>query len=86
MFKVATIIILEYACRFRASSPGSTRAKALDNAFSQYKQSGTHTLVKMQFPGPAWEYFSWPGPGFGYPRRYYIPSPQFAEFILQHRL
>ena len=70
MFKIGTIIILEYACRFYASSPDSPRVKALDKAYSQYKQSGTHKVVGSQFPGS--------------PNEYSIP--QFTEFILQHRL
>jgi hypothetical protein len=69
-FNIVTIIILEYACRFRASSPDSTRTKALDKAYSQYKQSGTHKVLKTQFPGS--------------PNKYSIP--QFTEFILQRRL
>jgi len=67
---IVTIIILEYACRFRASSPDSTRAKALDKAYSRYKQSGTHEVVKSQFPGS--------------PNEYSIL--QFTGFVLQHRL
>jgi len=67
---IVTIIILEYACRFCASSPGSTCVKALDEAYSQYKQSGTHKVVESQFPGSPKEY----------------TSLQFTEFILQCRL
>jgi len=67
---IVTIIILEYACRLRASSPDSTPAKALDKAYSLYKQSGTHKAVKSQFPGSPNEYF----------------TPQFTGFILRHRL
>jgi len=67
---IVTIIILEYACRIRASSPDSTCGKALDKAYSRYKQSGTHKVVKKQFPGS--------------PNQYSIQ--QFTVFILQHRL
>jgi len=70
MFKIVTIIILEYTCRFRASSPDSTRVKALDTAYSRYKQSGTHKVLKSQFTGS--------------PNDYSIE--QFTEFTLQHRL
>ena len=70
MFKIVTIIILEYACRFQASSSGSTRVKALDEAYSRYKQSGAHKVVKRVFPGSPTEY----------------STLQFTEFILQHRL
>jgi len=67
---IVTITILEYACRFLASSPGSTLVKALDEAYSRYKQSGTHEVVESQFPGSPNEY----------------TSLQFTEFILQRRL
>jgi len=67
---IVTIIILDYACRFRASSPGSTHEEAIDEAYSRYKQSGTHEAIKAQFPGS--------------PDQYYIP--QLTEFVLQHRL
>ena len=70
IFEIVTIIILEFACHFRASSPSSTRAKALDEAYSQYKRSGTNKAVKRQFPGS--------------PNQYSIS--QFTKFILQHRL
>jgi hypothetical protein len=64
------IIILEYACRFRTSSPDSSRKKALDKAYSRYKRSGTHNVVKSQFHGS--------------PNQYSIS--QFTEFIIRHRL
>jgi len=67
---IVTIIILEYACRTRASSPDPTCMKALDKAYSRYKQSGFHKVIKTQFPG--------------LPEQYSIP--QFKEFILKHRL
>jgi hypothetical protein len=73
MSKTVTIIILEYACRFRASDYYSgypTRAEALDEAYSQYKRSGTHKVLKEQFPGSLNDY----------------STSQFTEFILQHRL
>ena len=68
--KTVTIIMLEYACRIRTSSPGLTLAKALDEAYSRCKQSGTHKVVKTQFQGS--------------PNKYSVS--QFTEFILQHRL
>jgi len=70
MFKIVTIIILEYACRFHASSPDSTRVKVLDEAYSRYKQSGTYEVLEREFPGS--------------PNEYSIE--QFTEFTLQHRL
>ena len=70
MSKTVTTIILEYACRFCASSPNSTPAKALDKAYSQYKQSGTYKELKRQFPES--------------PNQY--STLQFTEFVLQHRL
>ena len=69
-FKIVTIIILEFACRFRASSPGSTPEKALDKAYSKYKKSGNHEDVKEKF--------------LGHHNQYSVP--EFTEFILQHRL
>ena len=44
--------------------------EALDNAYSLYKQSGTHQMVISQFPGSPNDY----------------STLQFTEFILQHRL
>ena len=69
-FKTVTIIMLEYACRIRTSSPGLTLAKALDEAYSRCKQSGTHKVVKTQFQGSPNEY----------------SVSQYTKFILQHRL
>ena len=68
--RIVTIMILESACRFRVSFPDLTRAKALDMAYSRCKESGTHKVLKKQFPGS--------------PNQYSIP--QFTEFIFQHRL
>ena len=70
MFKIVTLILLEYTCRFSASSPGSNPEKALDEAYFRYKQSGIDEVVKSQFPGSPNEY----------------STLQFSEFIFQHRL
>ena len=44
--------------------------EALDEAYSRYTQSGTHEVVKSQFPGSPSEY----------------SVLQFKEFVVQHRL
>jgi len=67
---IVTILILDCASLFYASPSRPTLDDALDQAFSQYKSSGTHNAVKEQFSRPPEQYsFS-----------------HFAEFVLSHRL
>ena len=70
MHLIAIVIILEYACRFRASSPDFTPAKALHEAYSRYKGSDTHKAVKERFPRDRNQY----------------SFPEFTEFIFRNRL
>ena len=68
--KIVTILILDRASLLYASPSRPTLDKALDQAYSQYKASDTHTTVKQQFLLP--------------PKRYSIS--QFTEFVLSRRL
>ena len=65
-----TILILEHACLFYASSSKPTVNEALDKAYSQYQASSTHDTVIRQFLTPFDKY----------------SILQFVEFILDHRL
>jgi hypothetical protein len=65
-----SILILEHASLYHASSSRPALDKALDRAYSQYKESNIHNIVKEHF-------FASHGT--------YLPS-QFMEFILEYRL
>jgi hypothetical protein len=67
---VALVLILENACLFHASQTQPDRAAALDVAYSRYNTSDTHIAATNEFSAPSVEY----------------SIPQFAEFILAHRL
>ena len=67
---IVMIIILEYACRFRASSPDFTPVKALHKAYSRCKESGTHKAVRERFSRSRKQY----------------SFMEFTEFIFQNRL
>ena len=47
--KIATVIILEYACILFASPSGPTLGQVLDRACSQFISSDTHNAVKRLF-------------------------------------
>jgi hypothetical protein len=64
-----TILILEHACLFYASSSMPTFENAFDDAYSQYQAADIHNKVIKQFSGPSKEY----------------SIQQFTEFILSHR-
>ena len=66
----ATVLILDYASLFHASTSRPTLEDALDQAFSQFESSHTHNTVKEQFSLPAKQY----------------SISQFTEFVLSHRL
>jgi hypothetical protein len=65
-----SILILEHASLYYASSSKPTLDQALDGAYSQYKASNIHNAVIEQFPAA--------------PQTYSIL--QFTEFILRYRL
>jgi hypothetical protein len=65
-----TILILEHACLFHASSSKPTVNDALDKAYSQYQASETHDAVVIHFVPPSKKY----------------SVLQFADFILNYRL
>jgi hypothetical protein len=69
-YKIAIILIIEYACLSYASQSKPTRDEALDQAYSRYCASDIYTELMMQFSGP--------------PDKYSIL--QFTEFLLMHRL
>ena len=64
------ILILEHACLSYASQSKPTRDEALDQAYSQYCDSGVHNEITKQF--------------FLHPKEYSIS--QFTEFTLKHHL
>jgi hypothetical protein len=70
MSRTATLLILEYACRFYTSQPQPNSDEALAEAYSQYKASNTHTAVTKWFSAP----------------RIHYSILEFTEFILKHRL
>jgi hypothetical protein len=65
-----SILVLEHASLYYASSSKPPLDQALDRAYSQYNVSITHSLVTEQFSAS--------------PQTYSIL--QFTEFILNHRL
>ena len=68
--KIVTILILDCASLFYVSLSPPTLKDALNQAYSQYKSSDTHTAVREQFLLP--------------PEQYSIL--QFTDFVLRHRL
>ena len=70
MSKIVSILILDRATFLHASPSHPTRDGALAQAYSQYKSSDTHNVVKQQFSQS--------------PEQYSIS--QFTEFVLSHRL
>ena len=68
--KIVTILILDCASLFYAFSSSLTLKDALNQAFSQYESSDTHTAVKEQFFLPFKQY----------------SILQFTDFVLSHRL
>ena len=69
-FKIATILILEYATIHFASPSCPTRQEALNEAFSLFSRSDIHNEVNQLFELP--------------PQLY--STRQFTEFILKRRL
>ena len=65
-----TLLILDRATLLYVASYDETPEDALDQAYSRYKSSDVHNVVKEQFALP--------------PRQYSIL--QFTEFVLSHRL
>jgi hypothetical protein len=61
---------LEYATILFASPSSPTREEVLDEAFSRFISSGTHNVVHQEFVLSPIPY----------------SAPQFAEFVLNHRL
>ena len=68
--QIASILILDRACLFYAPASRLSLEDALDQAYSLYKSSGIHIVVKEQFSLR--------------PEQYSIL--QFTEFVLSHRL
>jgi hypothetical protein len=68
--KIVTILILDRASVLYSSPSCPYRDRALEQAYSQYKSSGTHDEVKEQF--------------LLSPQQYSIS--QFTQFVLSHRL
>jgi hypothetical protein len=65
-----TILILQHACLFHASSSKPTVNEALDYAYSQYQASNTHNTAIRKFVAPSEKY----------------SVLQITEFILNHQL
>ena len=65
-----SILILEHASLYYASSSGPDLNEALDMAYSRYRASETHTAVTEQFSAPSETY----------------TISQFTMFILDNRL
>src|SRR6266850_3095452 len=68
--KIVSILILEHAALYYASSSRPDLDEALDRAYSQYRASNTHSAIMEQFSVP--------------PETYSIS--QLTEFILENRL
>jgi hypothetical protein len=70
MSKIVSILILEHASLYYASSSRPTLDQALDRAYAQYMASDIYNAVIQQFSAPFQTY----------------SSLQFSYFILSYRL